>query len=180
MTVSLGNTKNNGGEVMSFWKNLFGQKDKMQDTLCFDEKIISGLSGERRKIELAALSPGEYQSLTFLVAEDNPDQQQIMIEFLQQYGASVDSADNGQIALDMYRHGQDKYDMIFMDIEMPILDGKQAAEQIRQIGTESAHAIPIIGISGNLADEVSLSHFSLYLNKPFALEELAAIIQDFQ
>lgn len=165
---------------MSFLKNLFGQKNKMPDTLYFDEKLASDLPGERRKIQLASLSSDEYRGLTFLVAEDNQAQQQIMVSFLQKYGAAVDFADNGQIALHMYRSTPDKYNIIFMDIEMPVLDGNQAARQIREISAENAAAIPIIGISGNLASGRSESPFTSFLNKPFALEELAALIRDFQ
>ncbi len=104
-------------------------------------------------------------NLKVLYAEDKEVNQKIISIMLGNAGCSVDIAPNGQIALDMYEKG--KYDLILMDIQMPVMDGLMATKELRRL---HSNLPPIIGISANalMAD----AHYYMaqglddYLSKP--------------
>ncbi len=84
-----------------------------------------------------------------LLVEDNLTNQIVAKGMLGLFGLSVDVAENGQVALDMM--AQTTYDLIFMDCQMPVMDGYEAAREIRCLGIESATAkdVPVIALSAN-------------------------------
>lgn len=79
-----------------------------------------------------------------LVAEDNPVNQKVIIGMLKRLGFSADIANNGAEVIKAL--GQDGYELIFMDCQMPILDGYEATKVIR--ASESEH-IPIVALTAN-------------------------------
>ncbi|MDR0520324.1 MAG: response regulator [Planctomycetaceae bacterium] len=87
----------------------------------------------------------EAVSLTVLVTEDNRINQMIITQILKAKGWTVDTADNGQIAVEMSR--QKRYDIILMDIQMPVMDGTEAAERIKQ--NPQYADVPIIAVTAN-------------------------------
>jgi CheY-like chemotaxis protein len=95
----------------------------------------------------------DFSGFNVLLAEDIEINQEIAVAVLEGMGIDVDVAENGAAAVEAYR---DKpYDLIFMDIRMPVMDGLQAAKEIRMMESESgtgAH-IPIIAMTANVMQE---------------------------
>jgi CheY-like chemotaxis protein len=94
-----------------------------------------------------------------LLFEDNEMNQQVICERLQKIGIKTMLADNGQIGVDIVRNrlqnGQMPFDLIFVDIHMPVMDGMEAARRIRALKIPESAQIPIIAMTANvLADEV--------------------------
>ena len=73
-----------------------------------------------------------------LLVEDNPDNRMLIKAYLKKTDHTLDEAENGEIAVEMYQHG--KYDMVFMDVQMPVMDGHQATIAIRQWEEENGKA----------------------------------------
>ncbi len=97
-------------------------------------------------------SRGSLAGLRILVAEDNPVNRQIAKEFLQLAGAEVDSVENGEEAVNRICAGEAKnrYDLILMDLQMPVMDGFEATRRIRRSDRE----IPILALTARtMADE---------------------------
>ena len=98
-----------------------------------------------------------YDGLKLLLVEDNEINQIIATETLSNMGFSVSVADNGRQGVDSFCSGE--YDVIFMDIRMPIMDGIEAAQEIRRIETENAESrqppkhVPIIAMTANVMKE---------------------------
>ena len=97
----------------------------------------------------------EQESYTFrgrriLLAEDNDVNAMIAIEILGEMGAVTDRAVNGQEAVEKFRTQEEGYyDFILMDVQMPVLDGRSAARQIRGLGRPDAKSIPIFALSAD-------------------------------
>lgn len=116
---------------------------------------IEDLKLKEQTLETAPDSIGssftyQFEGKRFLLAEDNEINAMIAIELLARRGAAVERAENGQAVVERFRSmPAGTYDAILMDIQMPVLNGWEAAEQIRGLNHEDAGAIPIIALSAN-------------------------------
>lgn len=86
------------------------------------------------------------QSISILVAEDNPVNQKLVLNLLTKAGYHVSLANNGKEAVDLFSSEPDKYDVIIMDIQMPELNGLDSTKCLREKGFED---IPIIAMTAN-------------------------------
>ncbi|MCD6566438.1 MAG: response regulator, partial [Bacteroidales bacterium] len=115
-----------------------------------------------------------------LIVEDNEINQQIMKLSLIKLVKSVDVAGNGKIALDMF--GLNRYDIILMDIQMPIMNGITATKKIREIEKSTNTHTPIIAITANamLGDKETCLSAGIddYLSKPYQMEDLLSKMKD--
>lgn len=85
-----------------------------------------------------------------LMAEDNEVNAMIAVEILGEMGAEVDVADNGQKAVEAFAtHPQDYYDFILMDVQMPVMDGRTAARNIRALNRPDADTVLIFALSAD-------------------------------
>jgi CheY-like chemotaxis protein len=118
----------------------------------------------------------DLKELNILLAEDNFINQRIAIITFRQLGISVDIASNGQEALDMYR--KKCYDLILMDMQMPVMDGLEATRQIRTFEKESGsvHGVYIVALTANIIsdkkEECIQAGMDDFIEKPFQEETL--------
>lgn len=135
--------------------------------------------------ELYAASPEDFfEKLSFkgkriLLAEDNEINWEIAAEIIGSAGASVEHAVNGKNALEWFSEkGEGYYDLIFMDIQMPEMDGYAATRAIRKLPRSDAASIPIIAMSANaLLEDIVASRdagMNEYLTKPLDVPHLMA------
>ncbi len=89
-----------------------------------------------------------------LLVDDNELNREVAVGILEAAGTKTETAANGQDALDMYcEHPENYYDIILMDIRMPVMDGIEATKRIRGSGRKDALSIPIIAMSADAFDE---------------------------
>ncbi len=109
-----------------------------------------------------------------LLVEDNTSNQQIIILYLKNHVKKIDIANNGKEAID--RFGQAKYDIILMDVQMPIMDGLKATQKIREYEEGTASRTPIIAVTANAFPEDKEKCLNAgmddYISKPFQPQEL--------
>ncbi len=121
----------------------------------------------------------QIRDLNVLLVEDNAINQKIVLMSLNKKVKSIDLAKNGKEALDMF--GKKKYDLILMDIQMPVMDGITATKKIREIETTMEHRVPIIAITANALagdrDNCLAAGADDYLSKPFQMDELVERIE---
>lgn len=120
------------------------------------------------------------EGLLFLVAEDIEMNAEILSEMLGMEGAQCEFAVNGKEALEMFVKSQPgHYDMILMDVQMPIMNGYEATRQIRACGHPEADTIPIVAMTANaFAEDVQNaldSGMNHHLAKPIDMDALKNI-----
>ena len=161
---------------------IFLQKPVNPSTL---NDILSGIFlGEGQEDNL---SQAQAESLTssdlsvlrgsrILMAEDNLTNQEIVLGLLEKSGIVVDVANNGQEAIDLFTTNRDAYGLILMDLQMPLVDGFEAAAQIRQLDRQ----IPIVALTANAMKEdvqrTLKAGMNEHLNKPIEVEKLYATL----
>ena len=103
---------------------------------------------------IPTLTAGISGKQKILLVEDNEINREIEIELLESDGFVVETAENGQIAVDMVTQSQaGTYGLVLMDIQMPVMDGYQAARAIRKLEDPQLAEIPIIALSANALEE---------------------------
>ncbi len=120
------------------------------------------------------------KGLRILAAEDNIVNQAVLRTFLEQRNHDTHFAADGLVAVDMFK--RDEFDLVLMDISMPVLDGGEAMRQIRFLERESnsAKSVPMIAVSAHAmlqqVEEYLAMGFAGYLTKPLRAEDLHAEI----
>ncbi|MGM0623687.1 MAG: response regulator, partial [Campylobacterota bacterium] len=111
-----------------------------------------------------------YPYFKVLLVEDNESNREIIQTLLQSYNISIDVAFNGKEGVVMF--AKDRYDLVLMDLQMPVMDGYEAAKKIRQSGSET----PIIALSANVVEsEIQRAKecgMDEHLTKPVKVEKL--------
>jgi signal transduction histidine kinase/ligand-binding sensor domain-containing protein/CheY-like chemotaxis protein/HPt (histidine-containing phosphotransfer) domain-containing protein len=117
-----------------------------------------------------------------LVTEDVETNQRIALEMIQMLGCEVVIANNGKEALGKYLDG--KFDLIFMDCQMPVMDGYEATQKIRVLESENhLMHVPIIALTAGINNEDRTRckevGMDAYLTKPFSISELTDTLKNF-
>lgn len=119
--------------------------------------------------------------LKILAAEDNEINAEILVELLEIEGVECEIACNGQEALEKFTaSAPDRYDMIFMDVQMPVMNGYEATRAIRASKHVNAGSIPIIAMTANAFDDdvkAALdSGMNAHLAKPIDMDKLKSVV----
>jgi signal transduction histidine kinase/CheY-like chemotaxis protein len=104
---------------------------KRKDLFGIVNKILNGKKQSTKDIEKTDYIETENSNAKhILLVEDNPDNRMLIKAYLKKTEHSLDEAENGEVAVEMYQ--KNKYDLVFMDVQMPVMDGHQATQLIRQ------------------------------------------------
>lgn len=114
---------------------------------------------------MEAVDANPLGGLRFLVAEDNTINADVLKELLEVEGARCEIAGNGKAAVAMFRNSRPGYyDMILMDIRMPLMDGYAATAEIRKLSREDAASIPILAMTADTLEEDVEKSFACGMN----------------
>lgn len=147
------------------------------------KKIIkSAMNIHDTETEERSIAQEEFMGRRILLAEDNKMNQEIAITILEEAGFFVDLAENGEMAVTkVTNHPPRHYDIILMDIQMPIMDGYEATRQIRAMEEEGKKDVPIIAMTADAFFEDRQAALACGMNehlaKPVDLERLFAILK---
>jgi len=123
---------------------------------------------------------GDYSERCILLAEDIDINRQILCALLEPTNLTIECAENGVEAVDMFQKHSERYDMIFMDLQMPEMDGLEATHCIRASNLPNAKTIPIIAMTANVFRE-DIEHcitagMNGHLGKPLNLPEVIEVL----
>lgn len=138
----------------------------------------------REEDGLEDFSRRDYSDRRLLLVEDNELNREIALELLQMTGARVDSAENGKIAVEMFERAEPGcYDLIFMDIRMPVMDGYEAARRIRALPRADAARVPIIALTADAfigdIEKARQAGMNQHMAKPIEPPRLLALMEEF-
>lgn len=138
------------------------------------------LPAEQPPLDAQNLDKIHTRKLKVLLVEDNEINQRVALVNLQKMGHVVDVADNGKTAVDLFR--QNLYDVVLMDIMMPVMDGIEATGIIKKIQVDQPIklGIPVIAMTANALkgdrEKLIAQGMDGYISKPFKSEELREVM----
>ena len=120
-------------------------------TVCLDRATSEAHNSEDDADD--ALISYDFTGKCILLVEDVEINREIVIALLEDTNVEIDCAENGQIGFDMFRANPQKYDLIFMDLHMPIVDGYHSTTMIRAMDDDWSQHVPIIAMTANVFKE---------------------------
>ena len=116
--------------------------------------------------------------ISILLAEDNPLNQIYSLNILEKAGHRVTVVENGADAVSAFK--AEPFDLVLMDIQMPIVDGEQATQEIREIDKDEK--VPIVALTANVMREAKNRYLEIGMNsvliKPFTQEDLLDLVDN--
>lgn len=143
--------------------------------------------GEYREPELVEMDEedeGAFENMRVLLVEDNELNREILTELLAPTGLVIDEAENGKEAVDcVAAHPLDYYQLIFMDVQMPVMNGYEAATAIRTYEKDQDSHIPIVALTANAFSEdiekAMAAGMDGYLSKPVEIRKIKETLRRF-
>jgi len=125
----------------------------------------------------------DFTGHTLLLAEDVEINREIVLALLDPTGVKVECAENGARAVDMFMADPDRYGMVFMDVQMPEMDGHEATRAIRSLGFPWAKEVPIIAMTANVfrddIEECLAAGMDDHVGKPLDFDDVLGMLRTY-
>ena len=146
--------------------------------------LMTAIGQKQAQTEAAALpaAGSDFRGRCILLVEDNELNSEIAVEILNEYGFLVDTAENGAEAVEKVKNSKPgNYDLVLMDVQMPVMNGYEATRQIRALTDPALAGITILAMTANAFDEDRKKALECgmdgFLSKPIVIEELLSTLQ---
>ena len=148
------------------------------------DTLMTAIGQKQAEAEAAILptAGSDFRGRYILLVEDNELNSEIAAEILNEYGFLVDTAENGAEAVEKVKNSKPgNYDLVLMDVQMPVMNGYEATKQIRALDNPALAGITILAMTANAFDEDKKKALECgmdgFLSKPIVIEELISILQ---
>ena len=148
------------------------------------DTLMTAIGQKQAEAEAAILPAAglDFKGRCILLVEDNELNSEIAVEILNEYGFLVDTAKNGAEAVEKVKNSKPgNYDLVLMDVQMPVMNGYEATKQIRALADPGLAGITILAMTANAFDEDRKKALECgmdgFLSKPIVIEELVGILQ---
>ena len=122
----------------------------------------------------------DFTGRTILLVDDMEVNREIVMIVLESTNITIETAENGMQAVEMFENAPNKYDMIFMDVQMPEMDGYEATRRIRALDVPTASTIPIIAMTANVfredVEKCLEAGMDSHLGKPVDFDEVIDVL----
>ena len=148
------------------------------------ETLMTAIGQSQSELEDSVLpaAGSDFRGRCILLVEDNELNREIAVEILNEYGFLVDTAENGAEAVEKVKNSEPgNYDLVLMDVQMPVMNGYEATKQIRALDDPALAGITILAMTANAFDEDRKKALKCgmdgFLSKPIVIEELISTLQ---
>jgi signal transduction histidine kinase/DNA-binding response OmpR family regulator len=140
------------------------------------DNLVKGAGKGRERMD-------SFAGKRMLLAEDVEINREIVISLLEPSSLIIDCAENGALALKAFTEDPEKYDLIFMDVQMPEMDGYEATRLIRASGAPNAASIPIIAMTANVfredIEKCLAAGMNAHVGKPLDLDDVLTTLRTY-
>jgi signal transduction histidine kinase/DNA-binding response OmpR family regulator len=144
---------------------------------CLGQENLKAEAGEK------PAETDNFEGFRILLAEDVEINREIIISLLEPAALKIIPAENGLQALELFEQAPETYDLIFMDVQMPEMDGYEATRRIRSGGTPNAATIPIVAMTANVfredIEKCLAAGMNAHVGKPIDIEEMLSVLRKY-
>ena len=155
----------------------------LEKSLARDSSSEAVQGADKDESDDGSVVRGEFEGKRLLIAEDIEINREILIALLKNSKLIIECAEDGQVALDMVMFNVDKYDIIFMDLQMPNMGGLESTRHIRRLPERARGKLPIIAMTANvMAEDISAckeAGMDDHLGKPLDIEKVLKVLRKY-
>jgi len=159
------------------------ESDPASDEAFLRNTSILTTDDSDRNADESVSAVSSYKGRCILLAEDIEINREILMTLLEPTALKIVCAENGLVAVSEFSSAPEKYDMIFMDLQMPEMDGFEATRRIRSLDVPAAKTIPIIAMTANVFREDIEKCLNVGMNehisKPLDIDRVFDIIRKY-
>ncbi len=160
-------------------QNIEKSPDSKAEAISTDATLLTPPESSPVNLPVETNVDSQARALKILVAEDNPVNQRLMVALLKKRGHEVQLAGDGKQAVELF--AKEKFDLILMDWQMPVLSGLEATAEIRKLESKSGGHVPIVALTANAMEgdreQCIAAGMDDYLAKPIKPEELWRVLK---
>ena len=173
---SIGDFAHHSGVSILLQKPLF--PSSITDIIC--EHVIP----DAKKLKSASNTIDDiYRDRYALLAEDVEINREIVLALLEPTNITIDTAANGVEAVNMFAESSEKYEIVFMDVQMPEMDGYEATRRIRQLALPNAKSIPIVAMTANVfkedVEKCLAAGMNDHIGKPINIDDVLDVLRKY-
>ena len=162
--------------------SVVGEGSSFYFSVEFSKADGANFAEDQEEKTVEAMTDGEFNGVKVLLAEDVDINREIVMTIMEPSGIDFTVAENGKVALEIFENDSEKFDLILMDIQMPLMDGYIATRSIRSLDTPKAKTIPIIAMTANVfqedIDNCLDAGMNAHVGKPLNISELVAVMRE--
>ncbi len=148
------------------------------------KQFVGKVSEDTSENALKVAMREDFSGFRALMAEDNDLNAEIAIEIIGSTGLTIERAENGKEAVEMFERAEsDYYDIVFMDIQMPVMNGYEATKAIRKLNRTDAKLVPIVAMTANAyasdAQDAFNAGMNGHLTKPIDISRIVEVMNKY-
>jgi CheY-like chemotaxis protein len=148
---------------------------------CLNECL--DVESARQEKTFVKATRGQFEGKKLLLVEDVDFNREVIVALLRKTGLEIDEAEDGREAVKKVKAAPERYDLVFMDLQMPKMDGLEATRRIRALDSEYAKKLPIVALTANTFKEDVEKCFAAgmdgHLGKPLNMKDIIAVMKKY-
>lgn len=169
------------GKINTFFAEVISKPIRINQLLKAIKASGADEKEELTKHDIEPVDFSAWRNARILVAEDNPINQKVIKAVFKKFNIDVDTAENGEIALAMFL--EKDYDIIFMDVQMPVMDGYETTHRIRELEKNSSTHTPVVALTAHVIkgdrDKCIDAGMDDYVPKPIKKQAIINVLKKY-
>lgn len=144
-------------------------------SVLFKNLVLPSDEEKSKNAERSHRGTMSFSNVKAVIADDIADNRNLLLEIMKQFDVTGIPAHNGKEALKMIM--EEKPDILFLDLQMPVMDGYTTAEELRKL--DDFRDLPIVAVTASIESEIKANHFSDFITKPYSIRSIRDIMEKY-